>query len=72
MARNEFETMDDMQRGYNAARAGLAAFRHGRYWIDSDSGAELCRPDVVKGIVAYYRDADAADLADTQRAALGR
>lgn len=64
------EIMDDKQRGYQAAAAGQVSYRHNRYWIDTDGCAELCRPDVVKGITAYYRDAAAADLADTQRCAL--
>lgn len=64
------ETLDDFRRGYQAAKAGLVSHRHGRYWIDMSNCAELCRPDVVKGIIAYYRDADAADLYDTQRYAL--
>jgi len=61
----EFETMDDRQRGYQAAQAGLVSYRHDRYWIDDASGAELARPDVVKGIHDYYRDADARDQTDT-------
>ncbi|MBK9003524.1 MAG: hypothetical protein IPM41_06565 [Sphingomonadales bacterium] len=64
-----FDTTDDRQRGYEAARHGLVSYRHGRYWIDTPGCAELARPDVVKGIAAYYRDADAADLRDTQRCA---
>lgn len=65
----EFDTMDERQRGYQAAAAGVVSYRHDRYWIDTQGCAELCRPDVVKGITAYYRDADARDLADTQRCA---
>ena len=60
-----FDTTDDRQRGYEAARAGIVGYRHDRYWIDTPGCAELVRPDVVKGIVAYYQDADAADLRDT-------
>ena len=57
---NEFETADDFERGYNAAKTGKVDRRHGRYWIDDTSGAELCRPEVIKGIMAFYRDASKA------------
>ena len=56
---NEFETADEFERGYNAARMGKVDHRHGRWWID-DNGAELCRPEVIKGITAFYRDASKA------------
>ena len=49
----ELSTTDDKQRGYQAAQAGLVSYRHGRYWIDDNDGAELARPDVVRGILAY-------------------
>ena len=65
----EFEIMDDRQRGYQAAKDGLTSYRHNRYWIDTPGCAELARPDVVKGILNYYADADARDLRDTQRCA---
>lgn len=64
----DFGITDDTQRGYEAAKAGKAHYRHDRWWID-DNGAELARREVVKGIEAYYQDADAADLADTQECA---
>ncbi len=68
-AATEFDTMDERQRGYQAAKAGQVSYRHNRWWIYDATGAELCRPDVVKGIAAYYCDADARDMADTQRCA---
>jgi hypothetical protein len=65
----EFDTMDDVQRGYQAAQAGKVDYCHNRYWINYERHVELCRPQVVKGILAYYADADAVDLRDTQRCA---
>ena len=64
---HDADTTDDMQHGYQAAAAGQVDFRHSRYWIDDSTGAELCRPDVVRGILNFYRDADAKDAAETVR-----
>ena len=65
MARTNHD--EEFQHGYQAAQAGQVDFRHSRYWIDDRTGSELCRPGVVAGIIAYQRDADARDAADTMR-----
>lgn len=68
MARtHDTERDEEFQHGYQAAQAGQVDFRHSRYWIDDRTGAELCRPGVVAGIVAYQRDADSADERETMR-----
>ena len=68
MARtHDTERDDEFQHGYQAAQAGQVDFRHSRYWIDDRTGAELCRPGVVAGIIAAQRDADSADQRDTMR-----
>lgn len=64
---HDAERDEEFAHGYEAAANGQTNFRHSRYWIDDTTGAELCRPGVVAGIVAYYRDADSADQRDTMR-----
>lgn len=61
----DFEDYSDFARGYRAARNGLVENAHGRWWIVTLNCKELARPEVVDGIEAYYRDADARDEADT-------
>jgi hypothetical protein len=58
----DFDTMSEWQRGYQAAKAGQVSLRHNRYWIDTPGCAELCRPDVVKGIEAYEVSREAREL----------
>jgi len=70
MTRNDSDPeMTDFQRGYDAARTGKVDHRHGRYWIDWNNGAELARPEVVKGIKSFYRDAAKTTLEDRNPAA---
>ena len=36
---DEFVHLDGMQRGYSAARDGMANYRNNRWWIDDATGS---------------------------------